>query len=114
MCPLPHATDGKQDRPYGAFALSAGWGGDPGLLTRLQPPLLVRSPRPPFCPFHSSCGKLPGAGTLNESPTNGPGVAGFGRGVTPRIQRRRDRAARAISKGREMEMKQKFRALAAA
>ena len=34
-------------------------------------------------------GKLPSVGIVNESSTNGPGAAGFGR-VTPEIQQRRD------------------------
>jgi hypothetical protein len=84
-----------------------------GLLTTLQPPLLVRSPRPPFCLFHSSCGKLPGVGTLNESPTNGPGVAGCGRGLR-RGSNREGTGRLAINKGRGTEMKQKLRVLAAA
>src|SRR6266478_4620269 len=85
----------------------------PGLLTRLQPPLLVRPPRPPFCPFHSSCGKLPGVGTLNESSTNGPGVAGFGRGLR-RGSNGEGTGRLAISNGRDTEMNQHIRVLAAA
>src|SRR5207244_9252705 len=113
MCPLPHATDGKQDRPYGAFALSAGWGGDP------RPPDQVAAAPPreispsALLSSHSICGKLPRVGTLNESSTNGPGVAGFGRGL--RRGSNRERTGRlAISKGRDTEMKQHIRVFATA
>src|SRR5467141_2030992 len=52
----------------------------PDMLPLMKPSSTSDAPAA-ILPFHSICGKLPGVGTLNESSTNGPGVAGFGRGL---------------------------------